>query len=202
MVTEAFLNVARAQHAQGVIDPDIQLALGVLFYTNNSYDRAKDCFEAALSLRPTVHSYPPSAIERILIVCAPYLSQDYLLWNRLGSSLSNGNKPEESLGAYREALMLRPTYTRAIYNVGVACKWHLSDSHDTNEAFLDSLAFSCRSEHWCEQGGRGAFFERAFHARGNRREEQTTIADARPSSPIHGLFARSDVGCAIVMCSL
>ena len=49
--------------------------------------------------------------------------QDYLLWNRLGSSLSNGNKPEESLGAYREALMLRPTYTRAIYNVGVACKW-------------------------------------------------------------------------------
>lgn len=51
--------------------------------------------------------------------------QDYLLWNRLGSSLSNGNKPEESLGAYREALMLRPTYTRAIYNVGVACMWRL-----------------------------------------------------------------------------
>ena len=98
--------------------------------------------------------------------------------------------------------MLRPTYTRAIYNVGVACKWHLSHSHDANEASLDSLAFSCRSEHWCEQGGRGAFFERAFHARGNRREEQAAVADARPSSPIYGLFARSDVGCAIVMCSL
>ena len=51
--------------------------------------------------------------------------QDYLLWNRLGSSLSNGNKPEESLGAYREALILRPAYTRAIYNVGVACKWEV-----------------------------------------------------------------------------
>jgi len=99
VVTEAFLTVARTQHAQGMIDPDVQLALGVLFYTNGAYDRAKDCFEAALSVRPT----------------------DYLLWNRLGSSLSNGNKPEESLGAYREALMLRPTYTRAIYNVGVAC---------------------------------------------------------------------------------
>lgn len=49
--------------------------------------------------------------------------QDYLLWNRLGSSLSNGNKPEEALGAYREALNLRPTYTRAIYNVGVACAY-------------------------------------------------------------------------------
>jgi peroxin-5 len=60
VVTEVFLNVARTQHAQGVIDPDVQLALGVLFYTNNGYDRAKDCFEAALSVRPTVtsHFYP------------------------------------------------------------------------------------------------------------------------------------------------
>lgn len=99
VVTEAILNVARTQHTHHVIDPDVQLALGVLFYTNGAYDRAKDCFESALSVRPT----------------------DYLLWNRLGSSLSNGNKPEESLGAYREALTLRPTYTRAIYNVGVAC---------------------------------------------------------------------------------
>lgn len=46
-----------------------------------------------------------------------------MLWNRLGSSLSNGNHPEEALGAYREALQLRPTYTRAIYNVGVACAY-------------------------------------------------------------------------------
>jgi peroxin-5 len=54
VVTEAFLNVARTQVAQGVIDPDVQSALGVLFYTNGAYDRAKDCFEAALSVRPTV----------------------------------------------------------------------------------------------------------------------------------------------------
>lgn len=52
-------------------------------------------------------------------------TQDYLLWNRLGSCLSNGNKPEEALGAYRRALNLRPTYTRAIYNVGVACTYML-----------------------------------------------------------------------------
>lgn len=63
--------------------------------------------------------------------------QDYLLWNRLGSSLSNGNKPEESLGAYREALMLRPTYTRAIYNVGVACKW----GHAANSGFYDAMIY-------------------------------------------------------------
>ncbi|KAF8502275.1 peroxisome targeting signal receptor [Russula emetica] len=117
IVTEAFLNVARTQHAQGVIDPDVQLALGVLFYTNNTYDRAKDCFEAALSIRPT----------------------DYLLWNRLGSSLSNGDKPEESLGAYREALMLRPTYTRAIYNVGVACL-NIGAHKEAAEHFLSALS--------------------------------------------------------------
>lgn len=70
MVTEAFLNVARRQHAEGVIDPDVQLALGVLFYTNNAYDRAKDCFEAALSLRPTVRFYPSLTKVKILIVCA------------------------------------------------------------------------------------------------------------------------------------
>jgi peroxin-5 len=101
MVTDAFLNVARAQHAQGIVDADVQIALGVLFYTEGKFDLAKDCFETALTERP----------------------DDFLLWNRLGSSLSNGNKPEESLGAYRQALSIRPTYTRAIYNVGVACKY-------------------------------------------------------------------------------
>jgi peroxin-5 len=102
-VKEVFLNLARAQYSQGIVDPDVQIGLGVLFYTNSEFDRAKDCFESALSARP----------------------KDYLLWNRLGSSLSNGNKPEEALGAYREALSLQPTYTRAIYNVGVACTYIL-----------------------------------------------------------------------------
>jgi len=98
-VTQAFLDYARIQHSKGIVDADLQAGLGVLFYTSNQFDRAKDCFEAALSVRPT----------------------DYQLWNRLGSSLSNGHNHEESLGAYREALNLRPTYVRAISNVAVAC---------------------------------------------------------------------------------
>ncbi|KAI0820042.1 peroxisome targeting signal receptor [Trametes gibbosa] len=116
-VTEAFLNVAREQYNRGQVDPDVQIGLGVLFYTSGDYDRAKDCFEAALSIRP----------------------KDYLLWNRLGSSLSNGNKPEEALGAYREALQLRPTYTRAIYNVGVACL-NIGAHQEAIEHFLSALA--------------------------------------------------------------
>ncbi|KAJ7647112.1 hypothetical protein FB45DRAFT_892413 [Roridomyces roridus] len=111
-LTEVYLGLARSQHSRGEMDADVQIALGILFYTNSEYDRAKDCFETALSARPT----------------------DFLLWNRLGSSLSNGSHPEEALGAYREALQLRPTYTRAIYNVGVACK------KKRLEHFLSALA--------------------------------------------------------------
>ena len=53
-VTEAFINLAREQHSRGEMDPDVQIGLGVLFYTNGNFDRAKDCFEAALSVRPNV----------------------------------------------------------------------------------------------------------------------------------------------------
>jgi len=116
-VTEAFLGLAREQYSLGEMDPDVQIALGVLFYASSDFDRAKDCFEAALAARP----------------------KDYLLWNRLGSSLSNGSKPEEALGAYREALELRPTYTRAIYNVGVACL-NIGAHKEAAEHMLGALA--------------------------------------------------------------
>ncbi|KAG6335580.1 hypothetical protein ID866_3520 [Astraeus odoratus] len=116
-LTDAFLALARQQYEQDIVNADVQVALGILFYNALEYDRAKDCFESALSLRP----------------------QDYLLWNRLGSCLSNGNKPEEALGAYREALSLRPTYTRAIYNVGVACL-NIGAHKEAAEHFLGALA--------------------------------------------------------------
>lgn len=53
-VTEVFINLARIQHQQGILDPDVQIGLGVMFYTNGEYDRAKDCFESALAARPKV----------------------------------------------------------------------------------------------------------------------------------------------------
>ena len=55
-MTDLFIGLARAQHSAGVVDADVQVALGVLFYTNGEYDRAKDCFEAALSVQPKVRS--------------------------------------------------------------------------------------------------------------------------------------------------
>jgi uncharacterized protein HemY len=53
-VSDVFLSLARQQHNQGIVDPDVQIGLGVLFYANGEYDHAKDCFESALSARPRV----------------------------------------------------------------------------------------------------------------------------------------------------
>ena len=92
-VTSMFLQAARQGNASGRIDPEVQVGLGVLFYSNSSYDQAKDCFETALQARPN----------------------DFLLWNRLGATLANGGQPEEAIQAYHKALELRPTFTRAIY---------------------------------------------------------------------------------------
>ncbi|GAA5981034.1 hypothetical protein JCM5350_000020 [Sporobolomyces pararoseus] len=99
-----------------IVDPDVQVGLGVLFYSNSDYERAKDCFESALSVRP----------------------DDFLLWNRLGATLANGGLPEEAIQAYRKALELRPTFTRATYNLGVSCL-NIGCYHEAAEHLLAAI---------------------------------------------------------------
>jgi peroxin-5 len=114
-VTDAFLALARAQ--AGAPEPDVQAALGALLYGRGEYGRAGECFAAALAARPG----------------------DARLWNRYGSCLSNGAAPEAALAAYREALRLRPAYTRAVYNVAVACL-NIGAHKEAAEHLLDALA--------------------------------------------------------------
>ncbi|BGP50152.1 Peroxisomal membrane signal receptor PTS1 [Rhodotorula kratochvilovae] len=115
----------------GIVDPDVQVGLGVLFYSNSEYDKAKDCFEAALSVRPN----------------------DFLLWNRLGATLANSGHPETAIDAYRRALDLRPTFTRATYNLGVSCL-NIGCYHEAAEHLLAALQGQMTREE-AASGGKG-----------------------------------------------
>ncbi|GHJ89060.1 hypothetical protein NliqN6_5462 [Naganishia liquefaciens] len=98
-LTESYLALARDQITAGVVDADVQVGLGVLYYQTGEFERARDCWVAALGVRP----------------------MDFQLWNRLGATLANSGSPEEAIDAYRRALELKPSFTRAIYNLGVSC---------------------------------------------------------------------------------
>lgn len=116
-VRDLFLQAARKDAARGTMSPDIQVGLGLLYYSTYSYEQAKDCFQAALVSRPN----------------------DCQLWNRLGATLANGGNSELATDAYHRALELRPSFTRAIYNLSVSCM-NLGAHHEAVEHLLSALA--------------------------------------------------------------
>jgi peroxin-5 len=117
-MTNQYLALAREQYAAaGTVDPDVQVGLGTLYYMQGEFGEARSCWVAALGERP----------------------DDYLLWNRLGATLANGGDPEEAVDAYRRALEIKPTFTRAIANLGVACL-NIGVHREAAEHFLAALA--------------------------------------------------------------
>lgn len=130
-VQSLFLHAANSDPAQ--VDPQLQCGLGVLFNLSGEYDKAVDCFSAALSVTPqvgveasaeiltsvfTLHALSVSEPPPFIFFC---LHQDYLLWNKLGATLANGSRSEEAVAAYRRALELQPGFVRSRYNLGISC---------------------------------------------------------------------------------
>ncbi|CCK68091.1 Pex5p KNAG_0A04120 [Huiozyma naganishii CBS 8797] len=94
-ITKRFLKLA---NQLPVVDSDVQLCLGLLFYANDDFNKTIDCFKTALQVNPN----------------------DELMWNRLGAALANSNRSEESIKAYHRALQLKPSFVRARYNLAVS----------------------------------------------------------------------------------
>lgn len=98
-VTGLLMALARHGSMQSTIDADVQVALGVLFNASEDYDKAVDCFETALHVRP----------------------EDWLLYNRLGATLSNSGRSSDALRYYQQALELKPGFVRCHFNMSISC---------------------------------------------------------------------------------
>ncbi|KAJ1656290.1 hypothetical protein IWQ61_004115 [Dispira simplex] len=122
-VEDLFLQAARLNtEVDHAVDADVQIALGVLFHSTEDYEKATDCFQTALTLRP----------------------EEYMLWNKLGATLANARQPQKAMDAYFTALELNPSYVRARYNLAIS-SINLGLHQEAAEHLLGALALQQRN---------------------------------------------------------
>lgn len=66
------------------IDPNVQIALGLLFHIKHDYDKAIDCFKCALNLDKS----------------------NYGLWNKLGATLANSGASKYQLYIFKSLFLI------------------------------------------------------------------------------------------------
>ena len=139
MITNMFLDAARSSPGEEM-DADVQVGLGVLFNVSEEYEKAIDCFKAALASRP----------------------QDYLLWNKLGATLANSRDSLGAIEAYFNALEISPTYVRARYNLAISCI-NLGQQREAAEHLLTALALQQSNDGSNGAGGSVMIDEQGNH---------------------------------------
>ena len=103
---------------------DVYEALGVVYNVSRDYDAAADAFRRAIDVRPT----------------------DYQLRNKLGATLANGNRSDEALPSYREALSLKPKYARGWLNMAISHS-NLHNYTDSSRCYLQTLSLNPDAKH-------------------------------------------------------
>ncbi|PIA16969.1 TPR-like protein [Coemansia reversa NRRL 1564] len=136
-VQDLFIRAARMSPGQDW-DADVQVALGVLFNISTEYDKAVDCFKAALSKRP----------------------DDYILWNRLGATQAHVGSNKEATAAYFRALELHPSFIRARYNMSLAST-NMGQHREAAENCLIALSLQQRDMDAVDSKGKAANMDAA-----------------------------------------
>eukprot|EP00008_Paramoeba_atlantica_P002933 CAMPEP_0201487384 /NCGR_PEP_ID=MMETSP0151_2-20130828/12744_1 /ASSEMBLY_ACC=CAM_ASM_000257 /TAXON_ID=200890 /ORGANISM="Paramoeba atlantica, Strain 621/1 / CCAP 1560/9" /LENGTH=386 /DNA_ID=CAMNT_0047872399 /DNA_START=71 /DNA_END=1228 /DNA_ORIENTATION=- len=122
-VVEMYEEASRVQPG----DSDIFSVLGVLYNLSRQYDMAEIAFTRALELD----------------------SGNYSLWNKLGATQANSptaDGSQKAIKAYRRALELKPTYTRAWVNMGISYS-NLSMYDLAAKYYLKSLSLNPTANH-------------------------------------------------------
>jgi peroxin-5 len=106
------------------LDPDVAVALGVLFNIDRNYAQAIDSFLKAVELRPS----------------------DFTSWNKLGATMANAGLSREALECYHQALALKPNYARAWSNLAIA-HTNLNEFELASKFFVAALQLSPDASH-------------------------------------------------------
>ncbi|KAI7897152.1 uncharacterized protein EV154DRAFT_535453 [Mucor mucedo] len=116
-ITNVFLEAARTSPGSEEMDADVQVGLGVIFNMSEDFNKAMDCFKAALLIRP----------------------DDYQLWNKVGATLANARDNSGAIEMYMNAIQINPLFVRARYNLAISYM-NLGQHQEAAENLLSSLS--------------------------------------------------------------